>query len=167
VRVDTSAYICAAKNAVLKVGKLREMGKKRVVFTTGVYDLYHTGHILYLENAALLGDALVVAVDSDARVKRQKDPRKPVMRQDDRLVAVASNRAVDCAFIFEDFDEAFQAVKPEVWVYSPTSDLGEHARRLVMAQAIGTDVVAVESKSAIHTSGLIADIVRRFGPPVP
>ena len=154
--------ICTFDQAAERAQELRASGKK-LVFTTGVYDLYHTAHVLYLENAAELGDALFVAVDSDSRVRRQKDPRKPVMAQADRLAVVAAHQAVDCTFIFEDFDPSFLAVKPAIWVYSPTSDLDEHEHRLQMAAIHGTRVVPVESRSAIHTSGIIRDIVTRFG----
>src|SRR5690349_24225226 len=94
---------------------LRDAGKKLVV-TNGCFDLLHVGHVRYLEAARALGDALAVAVNSDASVRRLKGPDRPIVPEQDRAEIVAGLRAVDLVVIFDD-DTATQlvgAVQPAV-----------------------------------------------------
>ena len=64
---------------------------KRIVFTNGVYDLIHAGHVTLLNKAKALGDLLVVGINSDASVKRLKGPKRPVMNEKDRALVVRDN----------------------------------------------------------------------------
>jgi rfaE bifunctional protein nucleotidyltransferase chain/domain len=73
---------------------------KRVVFTNGVFDLLHTGHITYLSKAAELGDKLVIGLNSDASVKRIKGDDRPVNDENTRALLLASFFFVDAVVIF-------------------------------------------------------------------
>ncbi len=73
-----------------------------LVFTNGCFDLLHRGHAEYLLAARQLGDALVVAINSDASVRRLKGPGRPLTNQDDRAFVVASLACVDAVTVFEE-----------------------------------------------------------------
>ncbi|MGB0171150.1 MAG: adenylyltransferase/cytidyltransferase family protein [Flavobacteriales bacterium] len=96
----------------------REAGQT-VVFTNGVFDLLHRGHVTYLEAAARLGDVLVVGVNDDASVRRLgKGDDRPIVPEADRAFVVAGLRSVAGVILFgEDTPlELIQAVQPDVLV---------------------------------------------------
>ena len=70
-----------------------------LVVVTGVFDRLHIGHLRFLEAARQLGDALIVGVEDDARVRRWKGPERPIMSQDDRCELLAALRVVDRVFL--------------------------------------------------------------------
>ena len=80
--------------------QLREAGKK-LVFTNGVFDILHVGHVRYLRLARTLGDALVVAVNSDASVRELKGASRPLTSQNDRAEVLAALEQVDYVTIFD------------------------------------------------------------------
>ena len=90
-----------------------------VVFTNGVFDLLHAGHVNLLEGARAEGDALIVGVNTDASVRRLgKGPERPVMPEAERARLVAALACVDCVVLFaEDTPlELIRALRPEVLV---------------------------------------------------
>lgn len=92
---------------------------RKVVFTNGVFDLLHRGHVTYLGAARALGDVLVVGVNADASVRRLgKGPDRPIVPESDRAFVVAALRAVDAAVLFgEDTPLALiRALEPDVLV---------------------------------------------------
>lgn len=92
---------------------------RKVVFTNGVFDLLHRGHVTYLEAAARLGDVLVVGVNDDASVRRLgKGPDRPIVQEEDRAVTVSALRAVDAVVLFgEDTPlRLIEALQPDVLV---------------------------------------------------
>ena len=76
--------------------------KRRVVFTNGVFDLLHPGHVKLLEKARALGDLLIVGLNSDASVKRLKGPERPFLGQKERAYLLASLEVVDYVVIFSE-----------------------------------------------------------------
>ena len=96
---------------------LRSQGKK-IVFTNGVFDLLHIGHVRYLQEARSLGDALVIGVNADASVKRLKGPTRPIQNENDRAEILAALARVDFTVIFtEDTPEnLIHKVKPDILV---------------------------------------------------
>ena len=97
--------------------ELRRNGKK-VVFTNGVFDLIHRGHIEYLSKAKALGDVLIVGVNDDGSVRRIKGSNRPVVNETDRAYIVANLAPVDYACLFaEDTPlEIISALVPDVLV---------------------------------------------------
>ena len=74
-----------------------------LVFTNGVFDILHRGHVEYLEEAAALGDRLIIGLNSDSSVQRLgKGPDRPLNDQDSRALVLASLRCVDAIVIFEE-----------------------------------------------------------------
>ncbi|CAN5830113.1 hypothetical protein BH23GEM6_BH23GEM6_25420 [soil metagenome] len=83
---------------------------ERVVFTNGCFDLIHRGHVEYLAAARALGDALVVGLNSDSSVRRLKGSGRPVNREEDRALVLASLEAVDAVVLFGD-DTPIQLIR--------------------------------------------------------
>ncbi|MBX6383460.1 MAG: D-glycero-beta-D-manno-heptose 1-phosphate adenylyltransferase [Microbispora sp.] len=91
---------------------------KRIVFTNGCFDMLHRGHVTCLEEAARLGDVLVVAVNSDDGVARLKGPRRPINRCEDRVAVLAALGCVDYITVFDEDSPAdlLRLVRPDVYV---------------------------------------------------
>jgi rfaE bifunctional protein nucleotidyltransferase chain/domain len=89
-----------------------------VVFTNGVFDLIHPGHVDILWGARRAGDSLVVALNSDASVRRLKGPQRPVRGEAERAYVVAALEAVDCVVLFEQDTplELIVELRPDVLV---------------------------------------------------
>jgi glycerol-3-phosphate cytidylyltransferase len=86
------------------LAKIIEQSKaegKKVVFTNGIFDFVHAGHLEYLEKARNLGDMLVMAINSDASTKRIKGPTRPINKQEDRAQILAGLRCVDFVTVFD------------------------------------------------------------------
>jgi len=88
----------------------------RVVFTNGVFDIIHPGHVDILTAARARGDALIVGVNTDASVKRLKGPARPVRNEAERAYVLAGMEAVDCVVLFEQDTplELVLALRPDV-----------------------------------------------------
>lgn len=97
--------------------RLRRRGKT-IVFTNGVFDLLHRGHVAYLARARSMGDVLVVGLNSDRSARRLKGPGRPLQSQSDRAAILLALRAVDYVVIFgEDRpDRLIEQIKPDVLV---------------------------------------------------
>ncbi|MFI5367335.1 MAG: D-glycero-beta-D-manno-heptose 1-phosphate adenylyltransferase [Candidatus Binatia bacterium] len=111
--------------------------RKRIVFTNGCFDLIHTGHVRYLRAAKRLGDVLVVALNSDASVRRLKGPGRPLVPQRDRCEVMAALEMVDYVTVFGDGTpyKLIQQLQPDVLVkggdWTPSKIVGAdivHAR---------------------------------------
>ena len=89
------------------------MASPRIVLANGVFDLWHIGHLRYLEAAKRMGDILIVSVTRDAFVN--KGPDKPVYNENERLLVVASQRCVDYAFLVNSAAQALQTL-PHIFV---------------------------------------------------
>ena len=113
----TQSKICDLNTVVARVANIQASGSS-VVFTNGVFDLLHAGHVTYLEEARALGSHLVVALNSDSSVKTNKGDRRPIVGQEDRAKLVASLQCVDFVFLFEMKTpvSAIELIKPMVYV---------------------------------------------------
>lgn len=137
---DTSDKITGPAALARKLRSWRAAGKK-IVFTNGVFDLLHPGHVGLLESARASGDALIVGVNSDASARRlgKAGPKRPVNALKDRMRVLAALSAVDAVVSFsEDTPERLLSrLKPDVLVkgadYAPGQVAGrEHACKLVL-----------------------------------
>ena len=97
--------------------ELRRAGKKLVV-TNGCFDIMHRGHAAYLREARLLGDALLVLINSDASVKLLKGDKRPVVSQNDRAYMLCALASVDRVVIFDGLrcDRELAAIAPDIYV---------------------------------------------------
>lgn len=105
-----------------RIASHREAGES-IVFTNGCFDLLHAGHVQILQEAAVLGDVLVVAVNSDASVSRLKGPERPVIAEGDRARLLEALACVDYVTVFEDATphRLLEAIRPDVLMKGGTS----------------------------------------------
>jgi D-beta-D-heptose 7-phosphate kinase/D-beta-D-heptose 1-phosphate adenosyltransferase len=128
----------------------------RVVFTNGCFDLLHPGHVRYLAAARVLGDVLVVALNSDVSVTRLKGPGRPILRALERAEVLAALAAVDHLIFFdEDTPRALiAALRPDVLVkgadWAPDDIIGAEEVR-----AAGGRVERIAIVPGVSTSELI------------
>lgn len=130
------------------------------VFTNGVFDVLHRGHVLYLAQARALGASLIVALNTDASVRRLgKGDDRPLNAQDDRAVVMASQGAVDLVTWFsEDTPEALIAhIRPDILVKGGDYDMSKLPEtRLV--ESWGGHAQALPFVSGYSTTGLVKRI---------
>jgi D-beta-D-heptose 7-phosphate kinase/D-beta-D-heptose 1-phosphate adenosyltransferase len=141
--VVTNAEVVASRCAAL-----RKSGR-RVVFTNGVFDLFHVGHLRLLQAARALGDVLVVGINGDESARRLKGRARPVVPQFARAQIVAGARGVDLCAIFSQDDprELLRLVHPDILVKG-----SEYA----LADVVGADLVTSwggEVRLVPHISG--------------
>ena len=89
-------------NDLLSLRENLKKSGKTLVFTNGIFDLVHRGHLELLNKAKRLGDVLIVGINSDASVRRNKGPKRPIISQDDRAFMLANLAPVDYVVIFEE-----------------------------------------------------------------
>ena len=108
IHPDKIASFCAT---------LREAGAT-VVFTNGCFDILHAGHVRYLEQAKSYGDILVLGLNTDASVRENKGPRRPINSERDRAAVVGALRAVDYVVLFGEktAETIIEKVHPDVYV---------------------------------------------------
>lgn len=129
---------------------------RRVVFTNGVFDLLHPGHVRYLSDARALGDVLIVGVNSDRSVRANKGLARPITPEGERAEVLASLRSVDAVSVFdEDTPHALiAAVQPDVLVkgadWSPDNIVGRD-----LVEARGGAVVRLTLAEGFSSTRLI------------
>jgi D-beta-D-heptose 7-phosphate kinase/D-beta-D-heptose 1-phosphate adenosyltransferase len=134
---------------------LRTEGKK-LVFTNGVFDLLHVGHVRYLAAARALGDVLLVAVNSDRSVRELKGDSRPVINEAERAEILAALRPVDYVTIFDDVSprSLIASLLPDVLVKGGDYGLDEiHGREAV--EAAGGRVISLPFVEGASTSTII------------
>lgn len=141
------------------VEPLRKLGKT-LVTTNGCFDLLHSGHVGYLYDAAMLGDILVVGINSDASVARLKGPSRPIQKERDRALLVGALKVVDYAFIFTEDDPCafLEILRPDVHVKGGDYS-SERLPETRVVERYGGRVVIVPFSKGYSTSHLI-DCIR-------
>jgi len=143
---------------ILHVERARR-NRRRVVFTNGCFDLLHPGHIRCLEQARALGDLLIVAINSDASVRRMKGPGRPIVSETERAEVLAALAAVDYVTVFgEDTPQQIIArVLPDVLVkggdWGPDQIVGR-----ADVEAAGGRVVSIPLEPAYSTTALLGRV---------
>jgi rfaE bifunctional protein nucleotidyltransferase chain/domain len=137
---------------------LRAEGR-RLVFTNGCFDLLHVGHVRYLQQARSLGDALLVAINSDRSVRALKGAGRPVMNEDERAELLAALAAVDFVTVFDEESprSLIAEVLPDVLVKGGDYALEEiHGREEV--ECAGGRVLSLPFVEGASTTGIIERI---------
>ena len=137
------------------ISALQGRGKK-VVFTNGVFDLLHPGHVRYLQQARQLGDALVVAVNSDRSVRVNKGPGRPITPEHERVELLSALACVDGVVVFDEDTplEIISALQPDILVkgadWAPDAIVGRD-----VVEARGGSVIRIAVEEGHSTSALI------------
>jgi D-beta-D-heptose 7-phosphate kinase/D-beta-D-heptose 1-phosphate adenosyltransferase len=145
---------------------LRKAGRT-VVFTNGVFDLLHPGHVRYLRQARHLGDALLVGVNADSSVRRNKGPERPINPEEERAEILAALDCVDAVTVFDEDTPAaiIQEVQPDILVKGADWAADQIVGRDTV-EARGGRVVLVSVEPGHSTSAIVAK-VRTIGPGPP
>jgi len=141
------------------IHKLQSSGKK-IVFTNGVFDILHKGHVDYLNRAKSLGDALVVAVNSDVSVKRIKGEKRPIVSENERACVVANLKSVDyvCIFCEDTPYETIKLIQPDVLVKGADWKVDDVIGKDIV-EARGGKVVMIEYLDGKSTTDIINRIL--------
>jgi len=131
----------------------------RVVFTNGVFDLLHPGHVRYLEYARNLGDMLIVGLNADASVRRNKGPGRPITPENERAEVLAALECVDAVVIFEQDTpaEIVRLVQPDILVKGADWAADQIVGRDTV-EARGGRVVLVPVEQGHSTSAIVERI---------
>jgi rfaE bifunctional protein nucleotidyltransferase chain/domain len=132
---------------------------KRVVFTNGVFDLLHPGHVRYLQAARGEGDALVIGVNSDRSVRANKGPSRPIIPEHERAELLAALACVDAVVIFDEDTPAdiIRHVQPDVLVKGADWAADQIVGRDTV-EARGGKVVRIPVEQGWSTSGIVERI---------
>lgn len=135
--------------------------RKKVVFTNGVFDILHAGHVDYLEKAAALGDILIVGLNTDSSVKKNKGDKRPIVKYRDRARLLAALECVDFIVPLSDRTpiKLIEAISPAVLVKGADYKIDE----IVGADFVkrtGGKVVRMRLVPGISTSDIISRIQR-------
>jgi D-beta-D-heptose 7-phosphate kinase/D-beta-D-heptose 1-phosphate adenosyltransferase len=139
---------------------IRARGGK-VVFTNGVFDLLHPGHVRYLQDARALGDALIVAVNSDRSVRANKGPERPINPEQERAEVLAALACVDAVVVFDEETpyDVIARIQPDILVkgadWAPDHIVGRD-----IVEARGGKVVRVALEPGLSTTELIRRVRR-------
>ena len=163
--------------ALLPLRPAWRAGGRTLVFTNGVFDLLHLGHVRYLQEARALGDLLVVGLNSDASVRRLKGPKRPLVPQAERAELLAALACVDHVVVFDadTAEELVASLQPEVYVKggdyaqpaaepaAPGPTASQAAARGRLVRAYGGRVVLLPYLKGYSTTELIERILRNNG----
>jgi rfaE bifunctional protein nucleotidyltransferase chain/domain len=132
---------------------------RRIVFTNGVFDLLHPGHVRYLQAARAHGDLLIVGLNSDASVRRNKGPDRPINPEHERAEVLAALACVDAVSIFDDDTPAdiIRRVQPDILVKGADWPADQIVGRDTV-EARGGKVVLEPVEQGYSTTSLIARI---------
>ncbi|GMU86783.1 MAG: glycerol-3-phosphate cytidylyltransferase [Ignavibacteriales bacterium] len=142
--------------------ELKEAGKK-VVFTNGVFDILHAGHVDYLVKARKFGDALILGLNSDASVTRIKGEKRPIVTQEERAFLLANLRAVDYVTLFEEDTplELIRELVPDILVKGADWDVSKIAGKDIV-EANGGEVKTIPFINFTSTSNIINTILEKY-----
>lgn len=153
--------IVTKSEAVALVSRLRAE-QKQIVFTNGVFDLLHPGHVRYLQRARGLGDALIVGVNSDRSVRANKGGSRPITPQGERVEILEALACVDAVVVFDEDTphQLIAAVQPDTLVkgadWAEDSIVGRD-----IVEARGGRVVRVAIEAGYSTTKII-DAIKKL-----
>jgi len=149
-----------SRNDLSEIVKQLQRGGKKIVFTNGVFDILHKGHVDYLNRARALGDILVVGINSDSSARRIKGDKRPIIPQQDRACIVSNLRSVDYVCIFDE-DTPYETIKllqPDLLVKGADWKVEDVVGRDVV-EARGGRVVTIEYLNGKSTTNIIKKIL--------
>ena len=151
---------------ILSLDELRQvraelrLAGKRVVFTNGCFDLLHPGHVRYLQQARAIGDALIVALNSDRAVRELKGASRPILNEDERAEVMAALGCVDYVIVFDDVSPraTIAALLPDVLVKGGDWSVDQIIGREEV-EAAGGQVMNLPFVEGVSTTDVISRIL--------
>ncbi|NLN00691.1 MAG: D-glycero-beta-D-manno-heptose 1-phosphate adenylyltransferase [Lentisphaerae bacterium] len=142
--------------------RLRDAGR-RVVFTNGCFDILHLGHVQYLTFARRQGDVLVIGLNSDASVRRNKGPKRPIVPEEERAALLLALRCVDYVVLFDEEtpEKLIGRLVPDVLVKG--RDWAHFVAGREVVEAAGGRVVLADLVPGRSTTGTIERILEVYG----
>ena len=152
-----------SRDELVAIRRQLKQQRKKVVFTNGVFDILHRGHVEYLQKARALGDVLMVGVNTDASVKKIKDDGRPIVPEQDRAHVLSALAAVDyvCLFPEETPLELLTDLVPDVLVKGADWPVDAVVGKDIVEQA-GGSVQTIEFLPQRSTTNIINTIKERF-----
>ncbi|MCX6174426.1 MAG: D-glycero-beta-D-manno-heptose 1-phosphate adenylyltransferase [Ignavibacteriales bacterium] len=150
-------------NELAEIRKELKLQNKKVVFTNGVFDILHAGHVDYITKAKSKGDILIIAVNSDLSVKKIKSELRPIVPQNERAFIISSLKPVDYVVIFDEETpyEIIKKIIPDVLVKGADWSIENIVGRDIV-EANGGKVETIEFINNISTTNIIKTVLERF-----
>ena len=138
-------------------------GNKKVIFTNGVFDLIHSGHVDYLVKAKALGDVLIVGLNSDKSVKKIKGDKRPILIQDERSFILANLKPVDYIILFDEDtpENLIKELIPDILVKGGDWTVDKIVGNDIVIKS-GGEVKSIEFVNPQSTSKIIDIILKRY-----
>jgi len=138
------------------VSELKKQGKK-IVFTNGVFDILHKGHVKIIEEMNKLGDVLIVALNSDNSVKRFKGSERPINNENDRAIVIGGLKGVDYIVIFDEDDplNLLRKLKPDVHVKGGNPIPERVAMEKEIVESYGGELVCLGLVNGYSTTRIV------------
>ena len=145
-----------------EINSLQQQGKK-IVFTNGCFDILHAGHVDIFQQARNLGDALVVAVNSDISIKKIKGEKRPVVPQAQRMQVLAALEAIDYVVIFDEENplKIIKEIQPDILVKGGDWPVETIVGREIVEKK-GGKVLSIPLMEGISTTNIIEEVKKRF-----
>ena len=145
-------------NDIIKLRKQFKKKNKKVVFTNGCFDILHKGHVTYLEFAKQQGDLLILGLNSDQSVKRNKGDSRPINCEQDRAEVVAALEFIDYVILFDEDEpiDVISAIIPDVLVKG--EDWAHYVSGREIVETNGGKVVLAKMVEGKSTSKIIEKI---------
>lgn len=136
---------------------------KKVVFTNGVFDIIHAGHVDYLSKARAMGDLLIVGLNNDASVKRIKGEYRPIVPESQRAFVLSNLRPVDYVVIFEEDTPAnlIDKIIPDILIKGADWSLDNIVGKDTVLKN-GGEVKTIKFDNQQSTSNIIQTIIERY-----
>ena len=162
IKVEKHVNVDQLKDIV----KQTKMNGKKVVWTNGCYDILHAGHVIYLEKAKSLGDVLIVGLNSDASVQKNKGPLRPVVEENQRAKMISALSCVDYVVIFDDESplKIIEEMRPDIYVKGgdyTINTINQEERHLV--ESYGGDIALLPGVEGMSTTEMINRIIKAYG----
>ncbi len=156
-------------NVIVNLDELKKIRQKlksenkKVVFTNGVFDLIHSGHVDYLVKAKQLGNVLIVGMNSDASVKRIKGDKRPILKEDERAFIISNIKPVDYVVLFDEDtpEKLINEIVPDVLVKGADWPIDKIVGKDVVEKN-GGEVKTIEFVNHQSTSKIIELISKRY-----
>lgn len=156
---DAEVARVMSHEAVVAFVTAQRTAGRRIVFTNGVFDILHPGHVRYLQHARALGDLLIVGLNADESVRRNKGPERPVNSQEERAELLSALACVDGVVIFTEDTPAdvIRLVQPDILVKGADWAADEIVGRDTV-EARGGRVVRVPVEEGYSTTSIVERI---------